>query len=238
MVIADARSELTRFAGNEIHQSVAERFRHIRVRLIDGGRIGVGEVRGHGERAVALRVRRGRGEPARHHRVRRVTAAASDAGGGDDAVAFAEATAAATPQDRAELVVDHHRRRRRARPQRVRRAEHDDDHHRDRHERGAAPGRDLDAGEPRVGRSWRRRRWLRVAPFRRHRRARRRRTRGRGRGHVRAQPERDGDRPRRLRGRALAVRGDRPARTPLAGWASARSRCRSTAASCASASSS
>ena len=54
VVIADSRSELTRFAGNEIHQSVGERFRHIRVRLIDGGRIGVGEVRGHGERAIAL----------------------------------------------------------------------------------------------------------------------------------------------------------------------------------------
>ena len=45
VVIADSRSELTRFAGNEIHQSVGEAFRHIRVRLIDEGRIGVGEVR-------------------------------------------------------------------------------------------------------------------------------------------------------------------------------------------------
>src|ERR1700722_646070 len=54
VVITDSRSELTRFAGNEIHQSVGERFRLIRVRLIDGGRIGVGEVRGHGDRAVAL----------------------------------------------------------------------------------------------------------------------------------------------------------------------------------------
>jgi len=52
VVISDTRSELTRFAGNEIHQSVAERFRHVRVRLIDGGRTGVGEVRGHDGRAI------------------------------------------------------------------------------------------------------------------------------------------------------------------------------------------
>ena len=42
VVISDTKSELTRFAGNQIHQSVAERFRHVRVRLIDGGRTGVG----------------------------------------------------------------------------------------------------------------------------------------------------------------------------------------------------
>src|ERR1700683_1067704 len=47
VVIVDESSELTRFAGNEIHQSVAERSRYVRVRLIDEGRIGVGEVRGH-----------------------------------------------------------------------------------------------------------------------------------------------------------------------------------------------
>jgi PmbA protein len=103
VVIADSRSELTRFAGNEIHQSVAERFRHIRVRLIDGGRIGVGEVRGHGEGAIALAF-------AAAEESRRVTTspdvsplpAAQD--GGDDPVAYAAATDAATPQERAELV--------------------------------------------------------------------------------------------------------------------------------------
>ena len=104
VVIADSRSELTRFAGNEIHQSVGERFRHIRVRLIDGARIGVGEVRGHGDRAVALAF-------AAAEESRRVTTesdvsplprATPDAG--NDPVAFAVATEAATPQERAELV--------------------------------------------------------------------------------------------------------------------------------------
>jgi predicted Zn-dependent protease len=104
VVIADSRSELTRFAGNEIHQSVGERFRHIRVRLIDGGRIGVGEVRGHGEGAIALAV-------AAAEESRRVTTASGVSplprptpASGVDAVAFADATAAATPQQRAELV--------------------------------------------------------------------------------------------------------------------------------------
>src|SRR5579872_1878779 len=38
VVIVDDVSELTRFAGNEIHQSVAERSRYVRVRLIDDDR--------------------------------------------------------------------------------------------------------------------------------------------------------------------------------------------------------
>jgi predicted Zn-dependent protease len=103
VVIADSRSELTRFAGNEIHQSVAERYRHVRVRLIDGGRTGVGEVRGHGDRAVARAF-----DAAEQSR--RVTSTSDGsplpAGdqGGDGPVAFAESTAAPTPQQRAELV--------------------------------------------------------------------------------------------------------------------------------------
>ncbi|HVC42934.1 MAG TPA: metallopeptidase TldD-related protein [Candidatus Saccharimonadales bacterium] len=104
VVIAESRSELTRFAGNEIHQSVAERYRHIRVRLIDGGRIGVGAVRGHGERAMALAF-------AAAEESRRVTTSpdvsplpAPTQDHGNHPAAFSEATAAATPQQRAELV--------------------------------------------------------------------------------------------------------------------------------------
>ena len=104
VIIADSRSELTRFAGNEIHQSVSERSRHIRVRLIDSGRIGVGEVRGHGDGAVALAF-------AAAEESRRVTTESDVSplpsaaqGSGDGPVAFAAATDAATPQDRAELV--------------------------------------------------------------------------------------------------------------------------------------
>jgi PmbA protein len=104
VVISETRSELTRFAGNEIHQSVAERFRHVRVRLIDAGRTGVGEVRGHDDHAITLAF-------AAAEDSRRVTAEselsplpAPTPGDGDTPVAFAEATAEATPQSRAELV--------------------------------------------------------------------------------------------------------------------------------------
>jgi PmbA protein len=104
VVIADGRSELTRFAGNEIHQSVAERYRHIRVRLIDGGRIGVGEVRGHGDEAMALAF-------AAAEESRRVTTSpdvsplpTSTRDDGDHPAAFSAATDAATPLQRAELV--------------------------------------------------------------------------------------------------------------------------------------
>jgi PmbA protein len=103
VVIVDDRSELTRFASNAIHQSVAERSRHIRVRLIDGGRTGVGEVRGHHEDAVDRAL-------ALAEQSRRVTTAPdvsplpgpdrSDAG----PVAYAAATERATPEERAELV--------------------------------------------------------------------------------------------------------------------------------------
>jgi PmbA protein len=104
VIIADTRSELTRFAGNEIHQSVAERSRQVRVRLVDGGRTGVGEVRGHDDRAIALAF-------AAAEDSRRVTTSsdisplpAPAPADRDDPVAFAAATAAATPQQRAELV--------------------------------------------------------------------------------------------------------------------------------------
>ena len=103
VIVAEERSELTRFAGNEIHQSVAEHYRLVRVRLIEEGRTGVGEVRGHRAEAVALAF-----DAA--HQVRRI-ATASDVSplpppqrGADGPVAFSEATAAATPEHRAELV--------------------------------------------------------------------------------------------------------------------------------------
>ncbi len=103
VMVVDDRSELTRFAGNEIHQSVAERSRYIRVRLVDAGRTGVGEVRGHAADAVERAMKAA-------EESRRVTTApdtsplpASD-GRNDGAVAFAAATAAATPEERAELV--------------------------------------------------------------------------------------------------------------------------------------
>ena len=216
MVIADSRSELTRFAGNEIHQSVAERYRHIRVRLIDGGRTGVGEVRGHGDRAVALAF-----DAAEQSR--RVTSASEVSPLPVRRPGWRRSRRIRGVDRRSDAAgsrgarVNHHGSRGRARRQRVRRAEHHDDNHRDHHQRGAAQSGDVDAGEPRVGRARRQRRWLCVAALSGHRRSRRRRSRRRGRGHVRAQPERDGDRARRLRGHSLAVCGDRPAGTPCVG---------------------
>jgi PmbA protein len=103
VVISDVRSELTRFAGNEIHQSVAEQYRHIRVRLINGGRTGVGEVRGHGDDAMSLAF-------AAAEESRRVTTNPDasplprDNGRADGVVAFSDATDKATPERRAELV--------------------------------------------------------------------------------------------------------------------------------------
>jgi PmbA protein len=103
VAIMDGTSELTRFASNDIHQSVAERSRYIRVRLINEGRIGVGEVRGHGDEAIERAI-------AAAEQSRRVTTAPDvpplpppdhKAGG---PVAFAESTAAATPEQRADLV--------------------------------------------------------------------------------------------------------------------------------------
>ena len=103
VVLADQRSELTRFAGNEIHQSVAERSRYIRVRLIDDRRTGVGEVRGHSDDAIARAF-------AAAEDSRRVTEGSdvsplpAPTNGGNGPVAFSAATEAATPQDRAERV--------------------------------------------------------------------------------------------------------------------------------------
>jgi predicted Zn-dependent protease len=103
VVIVDDSSELTRFAGNEIHQSVAERSRSVRVRLIDGGRVGVGEVRGFGDGAVERALQAA-------EESRRVTTSpdipplpAPDPRAGGP-VAFAATTAAATPEQRAGLV--------------------------------------------------------------------------------------------------------------------------------------
>ncbi|MGA7989660.1 MAG: metallopeptidase TldD-related protein [Candidatus Dormiibacterota bacterium] len=103
IVIVDDSSELTRFASNEIHQSVAERSRSVRVRLIDDGRIGVGEVRGFGAAAVQRAL-------AAAEESRRVTTNPEVSplphpdGLGGGPVAFSAATAAATPEQRAELV--------------------------------------------------------------------------------------------------------------------------------------
>jgi PmbA protein len=103
VLIVDDSSELTRFASNEIHQSVAERSRYVRVRLIDGGRIGVGEVRGFGDGAVERAL-------AAAEESRRVTTNPNVSplpgpdGGDGGPVAFAAATAAATPEQRADLV--------------------------------------------------------------------------------------------------------------------------------------
>jgi predicted Zn-dependent protease len=103
VVIVDDASELTRFASNEIHQSVAERARYVRVRLIEDGRIGVGEVRGFGEGAVerALQAAEESRRVTTNPDVSPLPAPDHREGG---PVAFAPTTAAATPEQRAALV--------------------------------------------------------------------------------------------------------------------------------------
>lgn len=103
LVIVDDTSELTRFAGNEIHQSVAERSRYVRVRLIDDNRVGVGEVRGFGEAAVerALHAAEESRSVGTGSGISPLPAPDHRAGG---PVAFAPATVAATPEQRAALV--------------------------------------------------------------------------------------------------------------------------------------
>jgi PmbA protein len=103
VTILDDHSELTRFAGNEIHQSVAERSRFVRVRLIHDGRCGVGEVRGHGERAVEQAIAAAE-QSRRMTTVSDVSPLPAPDGGADGPVAYAAATAAATPQERADRV--------------------------------------------------------------------------------------------------------------------------------------
>jgi PmbA protein len=103
IVIVDDSTELTRFANNEIHQSVAERSRYVRVRLIDGGRIGVGEVRGFGAGAVQRAL--SAAEESRRVTTNPDVSPLPQPDGADGGpVAFSAATAAATPEQRADLV--------------------------------------------------------------------------------------------------------------------------------------
>ena len=103
VVIVDDSSELTRFAGNEIHQSVAEKARYVRVRLIEDGRTGVGEVRGFGEHGVerALQAAEDSRQVTTNPDAPPLPAPDNHAGG---PVAFAASTSAATPEQRAGLV--------------------------------------------------------------------------------------------------------------------------------------
>ena len=48
VIAAEEVTELTRFAGNLIHQSVAERSLRLRARVIGDNRVGVAEIRGDG----------------------------------------------------------------------------------------------------------------------------------------------------------------------------------------------
>ncbi len=95
--------ELTRYAGNVIHQNIAESSLSLRARVIADHRVGVAVSRGEGDDAAA-RV------AAAAEEARRITAQTDTAplprpnGGADEPVAFAERTAAATPEERADLV--------------------------------------------------------------------------------------------------------------------------------------
>ncbi|HKR98748.1 MAG TPA: TldD/PmbA family protein [Candidatus Dormibacteraeota bacterium] len=94
--------QLTRFANNVIHQNVAEHSLQLRVRVIDGGKVGVAQVRGSGDdlrarvvhAAEEARVLAGESHPAP------LPAPAVD---GEGPVAFSAATRDSQPEQRADL---------------------------------------------------------------------------------------------------------------------------------------
>ena len=102
-LIVEESTELTRFAGNLIHQSVAERGMRLRARVIADGRVGVAELRGEGEDAagrVMLNAEQVRSlsEPGE------IFPLPAPDGGSDQTVAYSPTTAQATPEQRAEMV--------------------------------------------------------------------------------------------------------------------------------------
>ena len=103
VIVIEESTELTRFAGNRIHQNVAERAVRLRARLIADNRVGVAEVRG--ERDGALQRLLEAAEQARAIREpEEVAPLPSPDGGEDSPVAFGPTTEAATPEERADRV--------------------------------------------------------------------------------------------------------------------------------------
>ncbi|MBO9541801.1 TldD/PmbA family protein [bacterium] len=102
VLVAERESHLTRFANSEIHQNVSERNTEVRVRVIEGGRVGVASTNDLSEASLARLVERARmlaryappcdlpplPGPQRYAAVPH---------------AYAAATAAATPEDRARV---------------------------------------------------------------------------------------------------------------------------------------
>jgi predicted Zn-dependent protease len=103
VIVAEEASELTRFAGNLIHQSVSERSLRLRARVIGNDRVGVAELRGEGEDAAG-RVMQSAEQARALQEPSRVTPLPAPDGGADSPVAYSDATSAATPERRAEMV--------------------------------------------------------------------------------------------------------------------------------------
>jgi PmbA protein len=103
VIVSEDDSELTRFAGNLIHQSVAERALRLRARVIENDRVGVAELRGEGEDAAGRVMRSAEQARALSEPTEVVPLPAPD-GGHDEPVAYSESTAGATPERRAEMV--------------------------------------------------------------------------------------------------------------------------------------
>ena len=103
--VTESDSALTRFANSGIHQNVAARTLHVRLRLVAGGRSGVAEAQAGEpddaaiERLVAtaddLRARSPAGDPVPLY---------PPDGGDDPDSGYCEATAAVSPEERAEAV--------------------------------------------------------------------------------------------------------------------------------------
>jgi len=103
VIVSEETSELTRFAANRIHQSVAERALRVRARVIGDSRVGVAELRGEGEDAAG-RVMRSAEQARALSQPSAVSPLPAPDGGADEPVAFSEHTATATPEQRADMV--------------------------------------------------------------------------------------------------------------------------------------
>jgi len=103
VAVIGCEEALTRFAGNRIHQNVAESSQRLRLRVISDDRVGVAEIRGEIEDAprrlaAAAEAARRLSPPGE------VTPLPRPDAGADDPVAHSPATAACTPEWRAAQV--------------------------------------------------------------------------------------------------------------------------------------
>lgn len=102
VLVAERESHLTRFANSEIHQNVSERNTEVRVRVIEGGRVGVASTNDLSDASLAALVERAR-MLARYAPPTDLPPLPGSQTYAAVPFAFAPATAGATPEDRARV---------------------------------------------------------------------------------------------------------------------------------------